>query len=209
MTSAPVSDGLHVFAGALHCGGRARRSRGSTPPERDSVGFPARGTLLYRIELPTVSRLYVSGTPSRAPPSGHGATGEGVAIDAAGDVDREALGSGPEAPIRRALSRPPTSRSVEKATTRSFDRHAGLERRTRLLVDSCDRECLRSPAAYPSPRRQGVARRRGPLGKAGDLQEPGVYSKRGSQAGFSACDVTHRILRRQKPLALQISQNAL
>jgi hypothetical protein len=117
MTSAPVSDGLHVFAGALHCGGRARRSRGSTPPERDSVGFPARGTLLYRIELPTVSRLYVSGTPSRAPPSGHGATGEGVAIGAAGDVDREALGSGPEAPIRRALSRPPTSRSVGKTTT--------------------------------------------------------------------------------------------
>src|SRR5215211_8778929 len=65
MMLAPASDGLHVFAGALHCGGRARRSRGSTPPERDSTGFPARGTLLYRIELPTVSRLYVSATPSR------------------------------------------------------------------------------------------------------------------------------------------------
>src|SRR5215211_3108271 len=122
MMLAPASDGLHVFAGALHCGGRARRSRGSTPPERDSAGFPARDTLLYRIELPTVSRLYVSGTPSRAPPSGHGATGEGVAIGAAGDVDREALGSGPEAPIRRALSRPPTSRSVEKAASPEVSR---------------------------------------------------------------------------------------
>src|SRR6266511_6318549 len=97
-------------------GGRvgAHRQNGIAPAS------PARGTLLYRIELPTVSRLYVSGTPSRAPPSGHGATGEGIAIGAAGDVDREALGSGPEVPIRRALSRPPTSRSVEKTTDESL-----------------------------------------------------------------------------------------
>src|SRR6266545_6176292 len=121
MTSAPGSDELRVFAGALHCGGRARRSRGSTPPEQDRAAVP-RGTLLYRIALPTVSRLYLSGTPSRAQLPGHGATGEGVAIDAAGDVDREALGSGPEAPIRRAVSRPPTSLSVEKATPQATHR---------------------------------------------------------------------------------------
>src|SRR6266508_928463 len=114
MTSAPVSDGLRVFAGALHYGERARPSRGSTPPEQDRAALPSQGTLLYRIALPTVSRLHVSA--SRAQLSGHGATGEGVAIDAAGDVDREALGSGPEAPIRRAVSRPPTSLSVERTT---------------------------------------------------------------------------------------------